>query len=82
MADTPQGDDTRAIAISTKALVEGLIFVLTARGFIERSQTVELFEEVLTALGEQPASDPAMGDARMFVAGFASRLAQSFPQQS
>jgi hypothetical protein len=82
MADTPQGDDTRAIAISTKALVEGLIFVLTARGTIERSQTVELFEEVLTALREQPASDPAMGDARMFVAGFASRLAKSFPQQS
>lgn len=82
MADTPQGDDTRAIAISTMALVEGLIFVLTARGIIESSQTVELFEEVLTALGEHPPSDPAMADARMFVAGLASRLAKSFPQQS
>ena len=79
MVDTPLGHDTRAIAISTMALVEGLIFVLTAKSVIERSQSVELFEEVLTALGEHPSSDPAMGDARVLVASFASRLAQSFP---
>jgi hypothetical protein len=81
MGDTQKDHDTRAIAISATALVEGLIFLLTKKGFIDPSQLVEFFDEVLNALKEYPPDDPAAGHVRALVAGFASRLARSFPQQ-
>jgi hypothetical protein len=80
MSEIRKSYDTRAIAISTLGLVQGLVSLLTAKGVIDRAQLHELFEVVLTSLEEQdPVNDPAVNDARLLLDGLAQQLAKHFP---